>query len=185
MPIPQAHNQSKTDIKDKNEWRTPLELFNGIRDEFLNGKDFDVDLAASHENRLVLSYMEDAFICNWSNWGNTGFCNPPFEFRVDFIKKAQAEMENSFRTLMILPYAPETDWWIDNLMFEQALELYLPRHPTYILSPRVQYLAPDGKRMEYVNKQGKTVKSSVPFVSAVVDFNPWEKFPNTVTWRWK
>lgn len=63
------------DKEDKNEWRTPGNVFKLA--EKLYGP-FDIDLAATNENTLCEKYIDKAMNTFASSWIGHGWLNPPF-----------------------------------------------------------------------------------------------------------
>ena len=108
MAIPQAHNNSKTKMNERDEWQTPLELFQWLDDRHR----FDFDMAASAKNTLCAAWFDsddDALRYSWGDHFLNGFCNPPFSMKDEFINKAIAECNrhNLLTVTMLLPYSPD------------------------------------------------------------------------------
>jgi len=98
---------------DRDTWRTPPWLFRLAECLLPDGKKFDIDLAASHENHLVDKYItkeEDSLELEWGTRHSYGFCNPPYSKsgklgNVDLfiIKAIQEKNINGFTTIMVIP----------------------------------------------------------------------------------
>ncbi len=95
----------------KDEWTTPLDLFNTLNREF----DFTVDLAATAQNTLCSQWYSketNALLQHWQGdyRGGTGFCNPPYSrgLQKRFIEKADLEATFGFTTVMLLPARTDT-----------------------------------------------------------------------------
>lgn len=97
----------------KNDYETPLDLFNKLNDEF----HFDIDLAASSKNKKVpvfFSEQQDALQQDWS--GTVGFLNPPFNADgfswEDWIGKAyEAGQSPNTTVVCLLPARTNVKWW--------------------------------------------------------------------------
>lgn len=179
-------NGSKTPMTERDEWRTPPGLVDYMTDNWY----INFDLFATDENAVVgngrhFTQEDDALNRDWPNGGSDrpdrpwNFANPPFSLKEQAIKKAISELyEHKVRTLMILPLAPETGWFMNNLCKLAPPGFYSGGpwqicFPTYVLSPRVPYL----------NKHGIIMRQP-PFVTCIVAFNTVEY--SKVRWlKWK
>ena len=98
---------------DTNDRRTPLWFFQQCAARF---GPFDMDVAASDENRLCLFYLterDDALSCEWAR---TNWCNPPYGpggTIEKWIAKAREQRAKGLRTLMLLPADTSTKWYHD------------------------------------------------------------------------
>jgi phage N-6-adenine-methyltransferase len=99
----------------KDDWQTPLEIFQPLCEEF----DLCVDVAATHENSLRLDYFgpdnsrhPDALAESWAQFGTLSrcWCNPPYSrgLQAKFIAKASLERVNGVTTVMLLPARTDT-----------------------------------------------------------------------------
>lgn len=82
--------------------RTPQYVFRYLSRRF----DFDIDLAASHENALLPHYftMEtDALAQDWSTYGKCGWCNPPYSKIEPWLAKAVEQAKKGFTTVFLIP----------------------------------------------------------------------------------
>lgn len=84
------------------EWRTPRELFNTLNDLF----HFDVDAAATEENKLCDRYFVDGLAANWD--GLCVYCNPPYSNIKAWVEKAY---NAKAKTIMLLPARTDTIWF--------------------------------------------------------------------------
>jgi len=98
----------------KQDWETPVELFNEINDEF----NFTLDAAASEENKKVDNFYskeDDGLSRSWSK--QVVWVNPPYGDRkykiIDWIKKAASERLNGATTVMLIPARTNTNWFHD------------------------------------------------------------------------
>jgi len=95
------------------EWKTPLDLFAFL--EYLSGKSFQLDAAATKENalcKMLFTKEDDALNQNW--FGNV-FCNPPYgrglNVWIDKALREVVENENVDAVTMLLPASTGTKWF--------------------------------------------------------------------------
>lgn len=69
-------------------------------------------------------------------WEDGWWCNPPFDLKLDFIRKATIEAAKGHDGLMLVPYEPCTNWFVDEVEgFAKA---------AFEPDGRYQFLKPDG-----------------------------------------
>ena len=169
--------KSKTPEADRNFWATQWSCFLDAQD--LHGRSFRLDVCAepltSKCNRYyarpemvdeLLDYRtsaevkrqmrESGAVCVGIDalllpWEDDWWCNPPFDIKEQFIRKAKREQAKGHAGMMLLPYEPLTNWWRDNLA--EGVIIY----------------EPDG-RYNFMERDGKTKKSGVNFGSVLVGF---------------
>lgn len=152
--------KSKTDPEDANFWATRPETMVDARR--LYGRPFVLDvcaepLTAKCDNYYCLAEGSDALLLPWpSDW----WCNPPFDIKQDFIRRARYMQSMGFPGMMLLPYEPCSGWWKE-LLEEDAI-IY----------------EPDG-RIGFMERDGVTRKSGVNFPSALVCF-PAQKIGKSI-----
>jgi len=93
---------------DKDDWRTPIKVFNEIDKE--HGP-FTLDAAADDKNHLCDEYFtmdDDALKQKWSG---IVWVNPPYG-RIGplFVRKAWIESEHC-KVVMLIPARPDTSYW--------------------------------------------------------------------------
>jgi phage N-6-adenine-methyltransferase len=102
----------RTKSKRQN-WRTPPDIFHGIR-YFLQCGKFQLDAAADAENALAPRHYDgatpetDALKQPWAKWT---WCNPPFDQTAAFIEKAIEEASCGNTTVMLLTASTENAYW--------------------------------------------------------------------------
>jgi phage N-6-adenine-methyltransferase len=127
---------SKTPVNEKDEWRTPPELFKWAYDQW---GPFDIDLAANYCNGLLdqIFVLEDnAFIRDWNEHGFRGWLNPPYSDVKPWMQKAWDESRKGFTTVMLVPTYNGGQYWFD-LVIGRAAEIYN-------IEGRISFLRPDG-----------------------------------------
>lgn len=88
-------------------WQTPPVVFNWLNDRFR----FDVDLCADVTRALLpvwfgpgSEFEEDALTAPWHEFGEFGFCNPPYgAFVAPVLRKAAEEARCGFTSLHLIP----------------------------------------------------------------------------------
>ena len=164
--------KSKTNPSDKNRMGTQISCF--LDAEQLYGTSFSIDVCAEPEtakcnkfyasaewfdknrgdwnlskDKVIIGF--DALECSWPpHW----WCNPPFDNKISFIKKACIEAKKGRCGMMLLPYEPLTAWWLKHVN-GKATAIYEP-------DGRYNFLEPDGR----------TKKQGVNFGSVFVLFTP-------------
>lgn len=98
---------------DKTDWGTPDWFFKALDNEF----HFDLDAAASMENRKVkkfFSIQQDAFRLQWLG---SVFLNCPYGRGIDrWMKKARSEsILHDSTVICLIPARPDTNWWFDSV----------------------------------------------------------------------
>jgi phage N-6-adenine-methyltransferase len=117
--MPNSGLNVKTAQRD--DWRTPVALFNRLNSEF----HFTIDAAADRLNTLLPRFwtqQDNALTASWS--GERIFCNPPFSLKAEFAAKAarrEAEV-----CVMILPATVEQRWFHEHAI-GKAQRLLIPR----------------------------------------------------------
>ena len=99
---------------NKQDWETPIELFNEINAEF----HFTLDVAASSENKKAAKFFskeQDGLKQSWSN--EIVWLNPPYGdqgYKIsDWVKKACLERMNGATTVLLIPARTNTNWFHD------------------------------------------------------------------------
>ena len=165
-----AHLISSGTAEDaKNRWATSPECF--LDAIILYGKTFKIDVATEPQTAKCDRFIVapewfagradrgsipglagfDALNCVWENdW----WCNPPFDLKIEFIKRAREMATNGMTGMMLLPYEPSSAWFRRHVVPNATL-IY----------------EPDG-RYQFCEIDGKTKKTGVNFASCLVLFTP-------------
>lgn len=161
-------NPSLTAESEKNRWATTWECFRDAR--HLYGRRFAVDVCAEPATAKVKQFIVspqwadanptlpvlkgqkiigiDALECHWpADW----WCNPPFEFKREFVAMARVNQRAGRPGMMLLPYSPIAAWWQD-LLAEDVL----------IYEPKGRY--------SFYKVDGETLQGSANFDSVLVAF---------------
>lgn len=105
---------------NKQDWTTPIELFNELNKEF----DFDCDLFASEENTLCYKYFTQQNSALLNRWCERNFANPPYETKIQNESFRLAHL-NAIRgrvTVMLVPARTDTKRFHD-FVFKQGYEI--------------------------------------------------------------
>ena len=101
---------------------TPPEFFDGINSRF---GPFDIDVAASFENRKCLKYFDKEInaLQDGLAWEGRVWCNPPYNNIGPWVAKAiqQVRERNAERVVMLLPAGTCTKWF--QLAYENAARI--------------------------------------------------------------
>jgi len=141
------------------DWRTPLDLFETLDNEFR----FDLDAAADEYNALCERYFsqqKSAFDNEWNVVQSNCrvFCNPPYSRKIkDWITRGceQSKKYADLTIVFLIPSRTDTTWWHDIVM-RYACQICFVRG-------RIKFGLP-GIKLE-----------PCPFPSAVVVFNRYVK----------
>ena len=126
------------EIKDL--WQTPQELFNTLNQEF----DFDVDICASEDNKLLLDYFTEersALTNHWNIYSRSfsAFMNPPYSQAQVFLERAEQQARLHNITVVALVNAnTDTKWFADAAKSANEVRL---------ISGRIGFTRPDGKKV--------------------------------------
>jgi site-specific DNA-methyltransferase (adenine-specific) len=148
----------------KDEWQTPVWLFNLLNEEF----HFDVDVAANNENAVCRHFYGpypqiDSLVVDWTdptpngNWKPRNFfMNPPYSGHQinKFMAKAYRESLRGATVVCLVPVSSDTQWWHRNVMEAQEIRF---------IEGRVDYIGYD--------PEGNLIKQSPTFPSCVVIFD--------------
>lgn len=99
-------NQSKL----TDEWATPRDFVESL------GVNFDVDLAATSENKITQLYLSketDALNVNWRYLGKMLWCNPPYSNITPWVEKSidLIKHKDNACVIMLLPASTDTKWF--------------------------------------------------------------------------
>lgn len=128
-------NTSKTPMASRDEWRTPPYIFAWLDRRY----SFDIDLAATHQNKLckeAFCFPNDALEVDWHSHGSTGFCNPPYSNIAPWLAKGRAESLCGFTSVFLIP-TPNGERLYDEYVFDAASEVIF-------ITGRLSFLTPDG-----------------------------------------
>lgn len=127
MSVPkQKPGQSKQD------YQTPPEFLVALKNR-LGIQDFDIDLAASKENAVCLSYYDEEMDSLKQSWVRKGwgFCNPPYANIRPWVKKACDEVQKGAKVAILVPAAVGANWWRD-YVDQQASVWFLNGRLTFV-----------------------------------------------------
>jgi len=99
--MPSITDISSTPKEARDEWRTPRWLFDWLDRRF----QFDIDLAAAHNNALCATFWSkeaDALEQPWHKFKGAGFCNPPYSDIDPWLRKAVKEATCGFTSVFLI-----------------------------------------------------------------------------------
>lgn len=139
-----GYHNSKTELSNRDLWQTPKALFDYYDKRFA----FKMDVAASKDNSLCESFINeqmDALSCYWStsNW-----LNPPYSDISPWIKKTIGEMERGCLTVMLIPADTSVKWF--KLAFNNCSECHF-------ISGRISFINAETQKPVSGNNKGSVV----------------------------
>lgn len=150
-------NKEKLFSSKSDEWETPRDIFNLLRQEFA----FERDVASTGDNHLCERYWtkeDDALKIDWSASEKVFWCNPPYGHLIGkFVKKCYEESLKGCLVVCLIPSRTDTKWW-----------------HAYCSKGQVRFIK---GRLKFVNRtfpswraDGNFKVSSAPFPTAIVIF---------------
>jgi phage N-6-adenine-methyltransferase len=122
-------NKSSTAADQKDLWQTPKNIFNALDQEF----DFDVDICASEDNKLLPDYFTEersALTNHWNIYSRafSAFMNPPYSQTQLFMERA-AEQSNLHNITVVALVNANTDtkWFADAVKSANEVRLLTGR----------------------------------------------------------
>ena len=95
---------------NKDDWCTPIDLFNKLNNEF----HFDLDLCADNNNHLCNDYYTIDNSCFYHFPGNRSiFCNPPYGRNIGKFIQHCYNLSKFNKVVMLLPARTDTSWFHD------------------------------------------------------------------------
>lgn len=150
--------------RNSDEWETPQKIFDNLNQEF----NFNLDVAASHQNRKCAQYFtqyDNSLNKIWTHYDVINeqiidgrvWCNPPYSKVKEFLEKATKEFNNyNCKCIVFLTFAnTDTNWFHDYCYNKPNVELRF-------LKGRLKF---KGK-----NKDGIEVKNSAMRPSMLIIF---------------
>ena len=149
-----THKRNSNIATPKDEWGTPLWLWDLLRDQY----QLVIDAACTPQNALTsLTMGADSLAVPWvSIFGKANFfLNPPFSRgNIDnFMKKAYEESQKGATVVCLVPAATDTGWWHKYAMKAQEIRF---------IKGRVKYVGYD--------LDGNQINNSPTFASCAVIF---------------
>lgn len=177
---------ARTGESYRDEWLTPLHLWQVLNDQF----NFRLDAAADYRNTLCDQWYSDGKDGAGSGlenpWSDTTFCNPPYSKMRQFVAKAYNEAKLGNCTAVVLVAArTDTRAWFD----------YVRHGEVRFIKGRLKFDLPDWV-IELIKKENeerrklslkeRSFDGSAPFPSALVVFPKGMTEPaKTVYWEVK
>lgn len=135
----------------KNNWRTPLNLFNYLNDS----RDYEWDLAADEENHLCDKFYTEEDNALIQPWKGAAFLNPPYDLIAEFADKAIKELSVTEEYLsidLLIPNRSDTRYY--HKLLPYCLELIT-------IKGRLKFINPDNNKV-----------NSAPFPSIIMSLVP-------------
>lgn len=140
--------------KETDARRTPKAFFRAVEDRF--GERFDIDLAASKENRLCKLYFSKEASVLKNTWTGLGWCNPPYSETEKFVHRCWKNAKMGIgSSVMLLASRTDSPWF----------QKYAPRATGVIFI---------GGRLKFAGAD-----SGAPFPSLLMVFHPGYEGRNT------
>lgn len=148
---------------DRNAWRTPLEIFAVMNEEF----NFRLDVAASRENSLCENYIDQSLDaigdCDWLpdpdnevGAGSYCWCNPPYSDIGPWVSKAAEQaMLNGVGVVMLVMADTSVGW------YKKAIETC--QEVRFITGGRLAFLDPETGKPTGGNNKGSMFLIWHPF----------------------
>jgi len=102
-----TENKSFTPKSIRDLWQTPKEIFNTLNNEFW----FEMDVAASEENKLCEKFFDEEDDALSRDWHLCNWCNPPYSNIMPWVNKAIEQHEKGSTTVMIVPADTSVKWF--------------------------------------------------------------------------
>lgn len=120
--------------KSEQDVQTPPAFLKAVKNRFLDGEEFNYDLAASAENTVAEHFYDeeaDSLIQDWSALAGISWCNPPYGNIEPWVAKACAETRKGAEVLMLLPASVGSNWW-RTYVDKKAWVLFLNGRLTFV-----------------------------------------------------
>jgi len=130
--------ESTTPVNERDSARTPGHVFQYAMDQF---GVFDIDLASDDMNKLCSKHFtveDDALAQDWEEYGELGWCNPPYSDITPWLIKAHSQAHYGFSTCLLVPTLNGEKW--GEFICQTAAEIHF-------IFPRVNFLRPNGSVM--------------------------------------
>lgn len=144
----------------KDDWGTPINLFESLHKEF----NFNLDGAANESNHLCSEWLgpgglyQDALLHEWGS--RNVFLNPPYSQCKQFIAKAvEQSISNSAFVCALIPARTDTKFWHDYIWDTTISAFYPHVSQCRFIKGRLKFTV-----------DGKPSKNSAPFPSCLVMF---------------
>ena len=141
-----TENKSNTPAEIRDFWQTPRYIFNHYNERFK----FTTDVAASKENNLCFSYIDEGSdaLDYETPWGHVNWCNPPYSDIGPWVSRASAEMLQGRTTVMLIPADTSVKWF--KVAFKSCTECHF-------ISGRLAFINAETKKPVSGNNKGSVV----------------------------
>ncbi len=155
-----TENKSNTPTEIRDLWQTPRYIFDYYNKRF----SFTTDVAASRENKLCFSYIDEGndALDYETHWGGVNWCNPPYSDIMPWVTRAVVEMIHGHKTVMLIPADTSVKWF--KSAFDNCTECHF-------ISGRLAFINADTQKPVSGNNKGSVVfvfDPNSPFKSQAV-----------------
>lgn len=127
------HRQNRSNTKD--DWRTPVTLFNKLDSRFR----FTGDACASDSNKLCEKFFterSDALSSDWMELGPRVFMNPPYSRCYEFMARAwRAVRDREVQVVVALVPSTCEVRWFHEFVLGKASEVWFTRGRVHFINP--------------------------------------------------
>lgn len=104
------HNGTKTPDSVRGLWSTPRDVISYLVEKY---GEYDLDAAASNENKVCEKFYDEKTDClkRWWGKGKHVWLNPPFSHPLPFVMKAAEQMAHGNQIDILLPADNSTAWF--------------------------------------------------------------------------
>lgn len=158
---------------DRNAWRTPPEIFAALDAEF----DFNIDVAASAENKLCELFIDEslnALECDWLPDPDNGiaewhyiWCNPPYSDITPWVRKAAEQSKLGVGCVMLVMADTSVGWYTEAIKTCQEVR--------FIVGGRISFLDPETGKPAAGNNKG----------SKLLIWHPYGRSPLFMSHVWR
>lgn len=135
-------SHTPTEIRDL--WQTPKFVFDYYNRRF----NFNCDVAANYENKLVDIYIDENTNALQVEWQSRNWCNPPFSNIQPWIDKAIEQKREGRCTVMLLPADTSVKWF--KAAFDNCSECHF-------ISGRLSFINAETQKPVNGNNKGSVV----------------------------
>jgi len=141
-----TEHKSNTPVMIRDLWQTPKKLIDSLKREFR----FTLDVAASIENKICGSWIDEsqnALITKWADAG-VNWCNPPYSDITPWVNKAIEQHQLGKTIVMLVPSDTSVKWF--KLAYESCTEVRF-------ISGRISFINSETQKPVNGNNKGSVL----------------------------